>query len=194
MTTANKQKEATDPGRKSLSGRRLLFVQHLLADPKRNASAAYKAAGYKWKNERVATSSASKLLTTADVQAEIAVFDAEIKARYRADQDVVIERLMRGVRLDIRRLYWLETDQELGVEAGQLKLPHQLSDDEAALVVGMKYSADGVFMGYQVLDVKGSCELIGRHLKMFTDNVAVSGLDDLANAMFAARQRAKGKS
>jgi phage terminase small subunit len=183
MATKRTDKEATETkGKKLLSGRRLLFVQTLLLDTKRNATAAYKAAGYKWKNERVAINSASKLLATADVQAAIAEHDAEIKSRFQADQDAVIERLMRGVRFDIRRLYWMEDNEGLGAKAGQLKLPHQLADDEAALVVGMKYSAEGVFMGYQVIDVKGSCELVGRHLKMFTDKLDVTlkrSLEDL---------------
>lgn len=183
MTTKMTDKEATETkSKKQLSGRRLLFVQILLLDPKRNASAAYKAAGYKWKNERVAESSAHKLLRTADVQGAIAEHDSELKARYHADQDAVIERLMRGVRLDIRCLYHMEDNNELGAKAGTLKLPHQLTDAEAALVVGTKYSAEGVFMGYQVLDVKGSCELVGRHLKMFTDKLehrVLSSLEDL---------------
>lgn len=183
MGTNLEDKKATEQGRKRpLSGRRLLFVQKLLLDPKRNATAAYKAAGYKWKTERVAINSASKLLASADVQAAIAEHDAELKSRYLADQDAVIERLMRGVKFDIRRLYWMEDHPELEVKAGQLKLPHHLTDDEAALVVGMKYSAEGVFQGYQVIDVKGSCELVGRHLKMFTDKVehkVLSSLEDL---------------
>jgi phage terminase small subunit len=174
MTKVKAKKEATETkDLKQLSGRRLLFVQELLLDPKRNASAAYKAAGYKWKNERVAESSASKLLRSAEVQAAIAERDAELKARYQADQDAVIERLMRGVRFDIRCLYHLQDNEQQGIKAGQLKLPHELSDDEAALVVGTKYSGEGVFTGYQVIDVKGSCELVGRHLKMFTDKMEV---------------------
>lgn len=155
---------------RTLTGRQLLFVKALLADPLRRASLAYIAAGYNVKSNVVAEVNACRLLGDARVQAAIAEYDAKIVKKYERTAEKVLDRLQRGAQLDIRKLYHLEGEKE-----GRLKLPHELDDEAAALVTGTKYSKDGVFMGYQTLDVKGCSELLGRNFKLFTDKIEIDG-------------------
>lgn len=165
-------KASSPEKKKQLSGRRLLFVKALLADPCRNASAAYVAAGYTAKSSTVAASAAHKLLISADIQKAIEEHDRKIAKKYEVKAEKVLSRLMTGVAFDIRKLYHLEGEKE-----GKLKLPHELDDEAAAAVVGTRYSKDGVFQGYQIIDVKGCSELIGNHLGLFRQKVELTGAD-----------------
>lgn len=58
-----------------LKPRQRRFVEALLADPQRNASAAYKKAGYNGENVE---SSASRLLNSANIQDTIRTFSAPV--------------------------------------------------------------------------------------------------------------------
>ncbi len=157
-----------------LKGKQSLFVKHYMADS--NATQAAIRAGYSIKN---AESIGYQLLQKTPVQEAIAKEREKQFKRLEVKADKTLLKLMRGQEFDIRRLYH---------DNGSIKLPHELDDDTAAAVVGVKYK-DGVFEEYKIIDVKGCSELIGRHLKLFTDKLEISGTMDLAERIKAARER-----
>jgi phage terminase small subunit len=108
-----------------------------------------------------------KIRTRVDELRYPIVQKLEIKA------EKTLKRLMQGQEFDVRRLYHAD---------GSLKMPHELDDDTAKAIVGVKYK-DGVLEEYKTIDVKGCCELIGRHLKLFTDKVEHSGNVDLSGVL-----------
>lgn len=61
----------------ALTGKRLAFVNELMADPNRNATEAYKRAGYKTDGNS-AESAAARLLRNVQVQAEIAARESAL--------------------------------------------------------------------------------------------------------------------
>lgn len=75
------------------------FVDELLSDPQRNATAAYKRSHPKCKSEAAAQACASRLLSNAKVQEAIAKADAGRMQRVGLTQDWVIERLRHESQL-----------------------------------------------------------------------------------------------
>ena len=162
----------------SLKGKQPLFVKEYVIDS--NAKQAAIRAGYSAKTAEV---QGYQLLQKTSVQEAIAKEREKQFKRLEVKADKTLLKLMRGQEFDVRRLY---------NEDGTIKKPHELDDDTAAAIVGVKYK-DGVFEEYKIIDVKGCSELIGRHLKLFTDKIEVSGTLNLAERIKAARDRANGK-
>ena len=162
----------------SLKGKQPLFVKEYVIDS--NAKQAEIRAGYSAKTAEV---QGYQLLQKTSVQEAIAKEREKQFKRLEVKADKTLLKLMRGQEFDVRRLY---------NEDGTIKKPHELDDDTAAAIVGVKYK-DGVFEEYKIIDVKGCSELIGRHLKLFTDKIEVSGTLNLAERIKAARDRANGK-
>ncbi|MBV5338161.1 MAG: terminase small subunit [Deltaproteobacteria bacterium] len=161
-----------------LKGKQPLFVKEYVIDS--NAKQAAIRAGYSAKTAEV---QGYQLLQKTSVQEAIAKEREKQFKRLEVKADKTLLKLMRGQEFDIRRLYH---------DDGTIKKPHELDDDTAAAIVGVKYK-DGVFEEYKIIDVKGCSELIGRHLKLFTDKIEVSGTLNLAERIKAARDRANGK-
>lgn len=126
-----------------------------------NASEAYRqsySAG-KMKPETV-NRAAFALLENSKIAARVEELKEAIAERYIADKGRTIKRLIQGQEFDIRRLYH---------DDGRLKHPHELDEDTAKAIVGVKYDKDGALLEYKVIDVKGCAELIGKHLKLFNE-------------------------
>ena len=85
----------------------------------------------------------------------------QIFGKLELTAESTIRRLHQGQEFDIRRLYRAD---------GSLKHPHELDDDTARAIVGLKYDAYGQ-PEYKIIDVKGCCELLGKHQKLFADQV-----------------------
>ena len=162
----------------SLKGKQPLFVKEYVIDS--NAKQAAIRAGYSAKTAEV---QGYQLLQKTSVQEAIAKEREKQFKRLEVKADKTLLKLMRGQEFDVRRL---------STEDGTIQKPHELDDDTAAAIVGVKYK-DGVFEEYKIIDVKGCSELIGRHLKLFTDKIEVSGTLNLAERIKAARDRANGK-
>lgn len=165
-----------------LTDKQRRFVDEYLIDL--NAKqAVIRTKGYS-NNPDSAKVTGSRLLSDANVFNEIMKRTEARQKRTEVTQDMVIKELARIAFLDIRDLY---------DENGALIPIHKLSRDTAAAIGGM----DVVSVGGQdfidtkkikLIDKKGSLELLGRHMQMFTDKVDlnVSGTLTMAEAI---RQR-----
>lgn len=114
---------------------------------------------------------------------KIAARIAEYVDRQGVTAEKTLKRLLDGQEFDFRRLYH---------EDGSLKKPHELDDETARAVVGTKHDATtGQLVEYKIIDVKGCAELLGKHLKLFTDRQEVEHTGDLTFNMVV--QKAGGQ-
>jgi phage terminase small subunit len=135
-----------------------------------NATRAAIAAGY---SENSAKVTASRLLTNANVSAEIARITEKTCKKLEISAENVLRELARLAFLDPRNFYDAN---------GALRNVTELDDDTAACIAGME--VQDVYQGQGVERVKiGVCrkikfadkganlERLGRYLKLFTDKV-----------------------
>ena len=164
------------------------FIAEYLTDL--NATRAAIAAGY---SEKTAESQGSRLLTNAKVKAVIAEKQGKRLGKLEITADRVLAELAKLAFFDIRKFY---------NEDGSLKLVTDLDDDTAAALVGMEIEVayehfgkgqnkpSGDLKKIKMADKGLNLERLGRHLKLFTDKVELSGTVNLADAIAAARRRA----
>lgn len=154
---------------------RQAFIKHLIADPEMCATRAYKAAGYKWKNDAVAAVEGGKLLRIPYVAEAIEKEKEKRNKRLDASIDKTLKKLMRGQEYDVRKFY--KEDPE---NPGKMiiKMPWELCDECAAVVVGTDYKEGRLV--YKIIDVKGCTQLVGDHLGMFKQKVELTGKDGAA--------------
>lgn len=142
-----------------------------------NASEAYRRSyskSTKW-TEPALNVRASRMLDNAKIVLRLAELRAPALAKLEASQEKTIKRLMQGQEFDIRRLYHPADHPE---RPNQLKQPYELDDDTAKAVIGVKYDKDtGALVEYKIIDVKGCAELVGKHLKIFTEKHEFTGKD-----------------
>lgn len=124
---------------------------------------------------------ASALAADAKVQARI----ADLLKKAAESNDVTVERLLR----EMARLAFIDPRKLVGPGGAVLPL-HELDEDTARAVASMEVSQDFEFTedgkvpaGYtkkvKLWDKRASLEMLGRHLKMFTDRVEHSADDSL---------------
>lgn len=165
-----------------MTPKKQLFVNYYNADGEtfKNATKSAIAAGF---SAKTAKQAGSRLLSDADVKAAIEALTQKLCAKLEISAERTLLKLQRGQEFDVRRLY----------NADQVLLqPWELDDEMAACIVGARFK-DGRVTEYKVIDSKGCAELLGRHLKLFTDKIEIEAGDGLAESIQAARQRAKGK-
>lgn len=106
---------------------------------------------------------AHELTRNPKIVARVEELYKPIRDKLVVSKEKTIKRLMQGQEFDIRGLYHAN---------GKLKQPHELDDDTAKGVIGVKYDKDtGVLIEYKIIDVKGCAELIGKHLKLWVDKI-----------------------
>lgn len=167
----------------SLSPKQAAFVREYLIDL--NATQAAIRAGY---SPKTANEQGSRLLTNVSVADAIAA--AQGKAQERADVTVdrIVAELAKIAFSDPRDLF--DAD-------GRLKPLSELTDNAAASLAGIDVvQAGGEDLPLEIRKIKRwdktkAIELLGRYLGMFKDKVEVSGASELADAIEAARRRAK---
>ncbi|CAN5416533.1 hypothetical protein BH10BDE1_BH10BDE1_27890 [soil metagenome] len=140
------------------------FVEQYLVDL--NATRAAVRAGY---SEESARSIGAENLTKPDIQAAIEGAMDERSSRTKVDQDYVIAVIKETIERcsqAIPVLSWDATSQRY-VETGEWRFEHM-----------------GVLKG---------CELLGRHLRLFTDGIELSRNDSLAETLAKARKRLAGE-
>lgn len=156
--------------RQTLTDKQSRFVSEYLVDL--NSAAAARRAGY---SEKTARSQGQRLLTNVDIQAAIEKAMDGRSERTEITQDQVIQELAKLAFGNIKNYY---------DEDGNLLSPHELSDDVAATITsvdekilkkGSGANGETVILERKVrmADKKASLELLGKHLKMFTDKVEV---------------------
>lgn len=148
----------------ALNAKQTKFVNEYLRDL--NASQAAIRAGY---SKNTSRSIANKLMTNADIQAEISRKIDKRAARTEITADRVLLELSRLAFLDVRKAFNKD---------GSLKAIHELDDDTAAAVAGMDITEfgsgdeqSGVVKKIKLSDKKGALELVMRHLGMNTTPV-----------------------
>lgn len=156
-----KLKPFLGPAKSELTPRQEMFCREYLASL--NASDAYRKAYTvsEKTNDRFVTWKAKALKDSDIIQARLAELRRPILSKLDVSAEKTLRRLMQGQEFDVRNLYH---------EDGRLKMPYELDEDTAKAIVGVKHDKDGSFE-YKIIDVKGCAELLGKHLKLFTDKV-----------------------
>jgi phage terminase small subunit len=160
-------------GRQQLTKNQQIFVDEYLKD--RNGTRAYKAAYKTCKRDESARVNASKLLTKTSISDVIAEGLAEIHKEARIEAADIRRELARIGFSDIRNIF---------DENGRLKRPEEWDDEVAAAVSSVEVVTRSLGEGeveyvhkIKTWDKKGSLELLGKELKMFTDKVDLSSSD-----------------
>lgn len=168
------------------------FCRLYVADKSRNATKAYKDAGYVAKNDDVAAAAASRLLRSVKVQEYIAELEEAAIKKHEVTAERVVAELAKISFLDPKAFF-----DDKGCLRPLSELPNELTAAIASLEVVENFDMmDGerVFTGYtkkiKFNDKLKGLELLGRYLKMFTDKVEVQGSVNLADVLQAARRRA----
>lgn len=157
---------------KPLSAQHARFVQEYLVDL--NATKAAERAGYSAKTAR---SQGSRLLTNAAVAAAIATGQAARSERVEVKSDDVLRELLHLARVDIGGIF----DEE-----GQLKPLHEMTPDVRRCIASIEHTALGseeqprFVSKVKFWDKTKALELLGKHLKLFTDKVEHSGAVSIA--------------
>lgn len=156
-----------------------------------NGTKAAIAAGYSPKSAKV---TASRLLTRANISARIAEL-----AKEKADKlDITAERVLREISLlaFANMLDYMNINGE-----GDARLDFSsLTRDQAAAIQEIKEDSYGGGAGdgqrkqvlrttFKLADKGMNLERLGRHLKLFTDKLEVSGLEGLADKLHRIRQK-----
>ena len=142
-------KAGSEKAKRKLTPRQSRFVDEYLKDL--NATQAYMRSGYKGKG-KVAEVTASQLLSNTKVQEAI-----QERMNRRSDRtEITSDFVLHGIRKNIERC-----EQSAPVLDREGK-PVMTTNEDGELAAAYKYDATNVFKGY---------ELLGRHLKLFTDKV-----------------------
>lgn len=139
----------------ALTARQSRFVDEYLKDL--NATQAYQRAGYKAKG-RAAENNASRMLGNAGVQRAIQERMHQRSERTRIDADFVLH----GIAKNISRC---EQGSPVVDRNGD---PVMIETPDGELAPAWRYDAANALKGY---------EMLGKHLKMFTDKVDHSSAD-----------------
>lgn len=143
----------------NLTPKQKMFADEYLLDL--NATAAYKRAGYKAKGH-VAESNASRLLSNA----EVANYIQSAMDKRSKNLGIDAEYVLKTIKTTIERC-----SQSYPVldRRGEPVMVRVGDGEGAALAPAYEFDSSGVLKG---------AELLGRHLKMFTDKVDVGGQGD----------------
>lgn len=168
--------------------RRTRFIREYLKD--QNATRAAIAAGYSEKGARV---QGSRLLADPNIRNEIDDKNNKINQKLEVSVEHVREELARLAFYD-PRAFWnrdgsakaitdLDPDTARALAGFEMAELYEGSGDERSQV--------GYIKKFKLADKGLALERLGRHLKMFTDKIEVTGLDNLADELAAARKRAQ---
>lgn len=150
--------------------RQTLFVLEYMKD--QNASQAALRAGYKRRN------TGPQLYAKPHIKAMIAEEMERRKSVLRVAADRVLAELAMMAHWDPKDYTHIKTPEDIK------KLPDMVRN----AVIGWEYDKDGQFK-IKLSSKDAALEKLGRHLKLFTDKVELSGNLGLAERLKAARER-----
>jgi len=162
------------------------FVAEYLIDLNGKQSAI--RAGY---SEKTAESQASSLLRNPKVRAAVQAGMDKRAKKLEISADRVLQEIAKMAFVDERKFF---------NDDGSIKNVTELDDDTAAALQGFEVEKlyqhfakgaaqeTGTVSKIKIADKTKSLELLGRHLKLFTDKVEVSGLDGLYERLQEARK------
>jgi len=172
------------------SDRYEIFAREYVIDM--NGTRAAIAAGY---SEATAAEQASRLLTKVKIREQVDKLLSKRASRLDVKADKVIEELSR--------LAFTNMNDFIRVQDGDAYVDlSAMTRDQAAAIQEVTVDEYTEGRGEDKRDIKrvkiklhdkrGSLELLGKNLKMFTDKVEHSGTIELAGAVEKARARANG--
>lgn len=132
----------------------------------RNGRRAAIAAGY---SEKSAAAQASRLLSKANIRAEVDSHYAEVVAKVQADTGITLERTLR----EIARIAYFDARRLFGKDGRPLAIT-ELDDDTAAVIAGLDVTelpaanGDGAQVGlvkkWKLSDKRGGLDMLMKHL------------------------------
>lgn len=147
-----------------MTPKQLMFIKEYLIDL--NATQAAIRAGY---SEKTAEVIGHENLRKPNIAEAIKEAMEKRSERTEVTQDMVINELAKIAFLDIRQAF----DKD-----GSLKKIADMPDEVARAIGGMDISSIGeleIAKKIKLIDKKGALELLGKHLKMFTDKTEITG-------------------
>jgi phage terminase small subunit len=171
--------------------RRQKFITEYLVD--RNATKAAQRAGY---SEKTAYSHGQRLLKIVEIKKEIDRLIAEQTQRTLVTADKVIKELAYIAFSDVRKLY--DDNGELkDIKKLPLGTAHAIASVETGELfegVGRDRRQVGVTKTVKLWNKVGALELLGKHLKLFTEVVEIENAKGLADRLNAAIKRVESAS
>jgi phage terminase small subunit len=175
-----------------MTERQRAFARFYAADPLGNKAEAARKAGCTPKSAAV---TANKWLKNANVQAEITLLRAKTEIKLDITAEKVLKELSRIAFLDIRKIF---------TEEGALRPIHELDDETAAAIAGLEHEKLFDYFGkgqakhigttskLKLADKLRALELLGKwhKLKLFSENIEVSGTVSLADVIRQRRTHA----
>jgi phage terminase small subunit len=142
-------------------------------------------------SKKSAASQASQMLNNPKISAAIAKRTGKICEKLAISTESVLQGIAQLAHYDVRRFF---------DEKGNPKQIHELSDAEANAVSGFEFielfegdgderHCFGHLKKFKIADRGQNLERLGRHLKLFTDKVELSGNIGLAERISEARKR-----
>jgi phage terminase small subunit len=172
---------------KALTPKQAAFVREYLIDL--NATQAAIRAGY---SPKTSEEQGYQLLRKTSVKAEIQAAMDKRAAKTEVNSDRVLNEITKLAFADIRKVF---------DESGNLLPVHMLPDEIAASISSIEVvtskipGSDPVEVEHtakiKFWDKRGSLEMLGRHLKLFTDKIEVDVTASLADRIKEARERTK---
>lgn len=155
-----------------MTERQKIFADEYLIDL--NATRAYKVAYPNVKNDETARANASRLLTNANVLKYVEERMKDRQERTEVTQDQVIRELSA--------IAFAKTTDYVEVRDGRVLIRDtaELSDVQIKAIAGIKEGTNGIEI--KMYGKEKALELLGRHLGMWNDKLAVEGtmkLEDL---------------
>lgn len=171
----------------NLTDQQKIFVAEYLKD--RNATQAAIRAGY---SEDTAYSQGSRLLKDVEVDAAVKEGLKRLSNKLEISAERVLQELAKMAFVDARNFWNAD---------GSLKAITELDENTAAALAGFETEEayqhfgggqakpTGVIKKIKIADKGINLERLGRHLKLFTDKLEVSGMDQIADQLAKARAR-----
>lgn len=137
------------------------FVAEYLKD--QNGTQAAIRAGY---SKKTANEQAAQLLAILSVRAAVDTELAKIQEKAGVTQERILNALLNIAEIDPRKLFNKD---------GTLKKVHEIPNDVAATIASIEScDTDGEVKKIRFWDKTRALELLGKHLKMFTDRNEIS--------------------
>lgn len=159
------------------------FCREYLID--RNAGQAYKRAGYRPKNDNVARVSGHRLLTKANVAAEIAKLETELADRTKLTAENVLEEIRRVAFVDRRKL------ASWGPDGVKWRPSEDLTEEEAAIVesISETVTASGGTIKIKTASKNTALDKLARYFGLYKDRDPLDVLLESLPLEFAAAVR-----